>query len=65
MKLNYVIEFVADRSRSWVCSIPDLSLLLLELNPRKLRAKVQVGKPLAQRIHSSRGVSLPLPVSGP
>src|SRR5216683_7140640 len=47
MKLNYVIEFVADRSRSWVHSIPDLSLLLPELNRRNLRAKVQVGKPPA------------------
>jgi hypothetical protein len=33
--------------------------------PRKLRAKVQVGKPLAQPIHPSRGVSLTLPAAGP
>ena len=33
--------------------------------PRKLRAKVQVGKPLAQPIHPSWRVSLPLPASGP
>jgi hypothetical protein len=36
------------RARSWVHSIPDLSLATARTEPRKLRAKVQVGTPLAQ-----------------
>jgi hypothetical protein len=56
MKLNYVIEFVADRSRNWVHSIPDLSLLLPELNRG---SSVRRYRLLAQPIHPSRGVSLP------
>ena len=47
MKLNYVIEFVADRSRSWVCSIPDLSLLLPELNCGSSVPRYRLGKPSA------------------
>jgi len=60
MKLNYVIEFVADRSRSWVHSIPDLSLLLPELNRGSSVPRYRVGKPLAQPIYPFEGVSLPL-----
>jgi hypothetical protein len=55
----------AIRPASKLCSLhPGLSLLLPELTARKLRANVQVEKPLAPPIHPSRGVSLPLPGSG-
>jgi hypothetical protein len=49
MKLNYVIDFVADRSRSWVHSIPDLSLLLPELNRGSSEPRYRLGSPLPSR----------------
>jgi hypothetical protein len=49
MKLNYVIEFVADRSRSWVHSILDLSLLLPEMNRVSSEPKYRLGSPLPSR----------------
>ena len=54
MKLN-VIEFVADRSRSWVHSIPDLSLLLPELNRGSSVPRCRLGSPLPNR-SALRGV---------
>ena len=63
MKLNYVIEFVADRSRSWVHSIPDLSSLLPELNRGSSVPRYRLGSPCTAD-PPFEGVSLSLPASG-
>jgi hypothetical protein len=49
MTLNYVIEFVADRSLSWVQSILDLSLLVPELNRGSSVPRYRLASPLPSR----------------